>query len=302
MPWLFKIGQESTHLMTDLIRQARQCIDGISQQRERPILLGVRVPGTVETCLRIGLDIETWLKEDLIDRLLTGGGYVAFSTLAEELVNLGHRYEVPVYPCINCPGAYSLGNEFGIEALRGAASNMWWSGADGLYLWNYHYLPTPHITYGQPFPSEYRHLLDIAEPKKLQYLDKVFAVNTQIWEQYARASAWCPLPVVLNGEQHQIQIRIGEDVPSTAGSERLQDITLKLKLTGLNANDLYHIIFNGMNINARGIQLKNCEWVNQKLNPNIIKHGNNELKIAVIQHDTRSSPVLEEVMLHVRYN
>jgi len=144
--------------------------------------------------------------------------------------------------------------------------------------------------------------LDIAEPKKLQYLDKVFAVNTQIWEQYARASARCPLPVVLNGEQHQIQIRIGDDVPSAAGSERLQDITLKLKLTGLNANDLYHIIFNGMNINARGIQLKNCEWVNQKLNPNIIKHGNNELKIAVIQHDTRSSPVLEEVMLHVRYN
>lgn len=147
MPWLFKLGEEEKNipLMTGFLRQARKRLDEISRLRGRPLLLGVRIPGTLEACLRMGIDIETWLREGLIDRLLTGGGYVCYSTPAEELVALGHRYEVPVYPCINCPGSSQLGN----GNLRAAASNLWWAGADGIYLWNFHYLPEGSIGYGE---------------------------------------------------------------------------------------------------------------------------------------------------------
>ena len=75
------------------------------------------------------------LRDGLVDRLLTGGGYVCYSTPAEQLIRLGHRYNVPVYPCINCPANYTLGG----NNLRAAASNFWWAGADGLYLWNFQY-------------------------------------------------------------------------------------------------------------------------------------------------------------------
>ena len=197
MPFYFKLGAEDrgSPLMTDLIRDARRRLDEAARDKGRPVLLGVRIPGTLETCRLIGLDLETWLREGLVDRLLTGGGYVCYNTPAEELVQLGHRYDVPVYPCINCPANYELGQ----GNLRAAASNLWWAGADGLYLWNFQYIPTPDSPgYGRLAPEQYtRQLPELADPAKLKYLDKSFAVNRRWWEQYQRASAparrrWCP--------------------------------------------------------------------------------------------------------------
>ena len=100
MPWYFKPGkeEEGMPLMTELIRSAREVVNRASESKGKPVLLGVRTPGTVDTCRRIGLDIETWLQEGLVDRLLIGGGYTPFNNPAEELVNLGHRYEVSRLP------------------------------------------------------------------------------------------------------------------------------------------------------------------------------------------------------------
>ena len=141
MPWYFKTGKEKEGmpLMTELIRSARKVLDRESERRGRPLLLGIRSPGTVAACRRIGIDIETWLKEGLVDRLLIGGGYVPFTNPAEELVRLGHRHQVPVYPCINC-GTQMFGSD---SAFRGAASNILWAGADGIYLWNFQYRKVP---------------------------------------------------------------------------------------------------------------------------------------------------------------
>ena len=118
MPWYFKTGreEEGMPLMTELIRSARKVLDRESERRGRPLLLGIRSPGTVAACRRIGIDIETWLKEGLVDRLLIGGGYVPFTNPAEELVQLGHRHQVPVYPCINC-GTQMFGSD---AAFRGS--------------------------------------------------------------------------------------------------------------------------------------------------------------------------------------
>ena len=61
MPWYFKPGkeEEGMPLMTELIRSAREVVDRASESKGKPVLLGVRTPGTVDTCRRIGLDIET---------------------------------------------------------------------------------------------------------------------------------------------------------------------------------------------------------------------------------------------------
>ncbi len=59
MPWYFKLGEEEKNmpLMTEMIREARRRLDEIGRQRGRPVLLGVRLPGTLEACNLIGLDI-----------------------------------------------------------------------------------------------------------------------------------------------------------------------------------------------------------------------------------------------------
>ena len=193
MPWFFRRGREAegTPLMTDLVRDARRVLDEVSERKGTPVLLGVRVPGTVETCARVGIDIETWLREDLVDRLLVGGGYEPYSSPYEELVRLGHDRDVPVYPCINC-GLPELGSD---AAFRGAASNIYHAGGDGIYLWNYQYRHAPSIGYGRPQPAVYELLRELASPQALARGDKLFGVeNVDRVGPYAIASHPTQLP------------------------------------------------------------------------------------------------------------
>jgi hypothetical protein len=306
MPWCFKLGEDDKHtpLMTDFIRQARKRLDAVSRQRGRPVLLGVRVPGTIETCNRIGLDIETWLRERLVDRLLTGGGYVCYSTPAEELVKLGHRFEVPVYPCINCPASYTLGG----DNLRAAASNLWWAGADGIYLWNFQYIPAPgSLGYGRLAHEEYRKQLpEIADPQKLKYLDKSFAVNRRVWEQYQRASAPAPLPTVLGqrpGESARaIPVRVGDDIPSAQRSGKLRDVVLRIQGSGTMRGDALAVTFNdapsNVTENTGGNQYE------LPLDPRSVKQGVNGLKLEIARRSASAKKQLaiEYVNVDVRYH
>ena len=69
MPWYFKAGKEKegTPLMTELVRSAREIVNRASESKSKPVLLGVRTPGTVDSCRRIGLDIETCTMHKLLE-------------------------------------------------------------------------------------------------------------------------------------------------------------------------------------------------------------------------------------------
>ncbi|MEA1951248.1 MAG: hypothetical protein U9N87_07685, partial [Planctomycetota bacterium] len=304
-PWYFKLGEEEKHmpLMTDFIRQARGRLDKISRQRGRPVLLGVRVPGTVAACNRTGLDIETWLRERLVDRLLTGGGYVCYSTPVEELVKLGHRFEIPVYPCINCPPACKLAG----CSLRAAAANLWWAGADGIYLWNFHYMPAPgSLGYGRPAPEQYKkNLPEIADPRRLKYLDKSFAVDTRAWEQYQRASAPAPLPTALGSRAGEgsrtIPVRIGDDIPAALCNGKLRDVKLHLKLRGAVPGDALAVGFNHAPAQATVAARDRCLIL--PLPPKALKQGVNQLQLAIARRGDSAGKeiIIEQLRVDVRY-
>ncbi len=93
------VTQEHCDIMTDLLRRVRRMADERSVRRGRPLLIAVRVPDSVECSRAIGLDIERWMKEDLVDLL-------AVSCLFrlnpwETSVALGHKYGIPVYPSLS---------------------------------------------------------------------------------------------------------------------------------------------------------------------------------------------------------
>ncbi|MEO2045300.1 MAG: hypothetical protein ABGX16_01855 [Pirellulales bacterium] len=300
MPWYFKLGEEEKHmpLMTEFIRQARKSLDEISRRRGRPVLLGVRVPGTVAACNRIGLDVEAWLRERLVDRLLTGGGYVCYSTPAEELVKLGHRFEVPVYPCINCPANYTLGG----NNLRAAASNFWQAGADGIYLWNFHYLPAAgSLGYGRPAHEQYNKILpEMADPHRLKYLDKSFPVNHRVWEQYQRASAPAPLPISLRNAP-TIIVRIGDDIPSALREGKLRSVALRLELQRAVEGDSLAIRFNGASEKAKIVTRD--QPIVLPLPPLAVKQGVNQLQLAIAHRGESAAGeiVLEQALVNIGY-
>ena len=69
-------GRQKAHLMTDLMRQIRERLNAIGDERGRPYTLAVHVMDSLETNLEIGLDVEAWAREGLVDVLLVGLGYM----------------------------------------------------------------------------------------------------------------------------------------------------------------------------------------------------------------------------------
>ena len=90
----------------------------------RPVTLSV-----VAAAVEIGGEID----------LLVAGGYFHLEPW-ENTVALGHRYHVPVYPCLSASRlSTDRSNHLSVTRLsawRGEAARAWQAGADGIYTFN----------------------------------------------------------------------------------------------------------------------------------------------------------------------
>ena len=130
------VSAAQVEVMTAFMRRIRRLTDSQAERRGRPLLLATRVPDSFQLALNIGLDLKRWLKEDLVDILIAGGGYAPFSLPLGEFTAQAHPHGVLVYPCINQGAANSVSRGSFLEAVRAMASNWFQTGADGIYLWN----------------------------------------------------------------------------------------------------------------------------------------------------------------------
>ncbi|HEO70865.1 MAG TPA: hypothetical protein ENN80_06335, partial [Candidatus Hydrogenedentes bacterium] len=136
--WGEPVGQEELDMMTGLIRRIRAMADEAAVEKKHPILLSVRVPDSVELCKAVGLDIERWMDEDLID-ILVVSGYFRLNYW-DVTTRLGHRYGVPVYPCLSetrMRDAEAKKVRASLECYRARAVNAWHGGAEGIYMFNF---------------------------------------------------------------------------------------------------------------------------------------------------------------------
>jgi hypothetical protein len=123
--------------MTDLMQRIRTMADHIGQKRGRPILIAMRVPDSVEYSRAIGLDLEKWLADDLLD-LLVVSSYFQLNDW-DYSVRLARKHGVKIYPSLDESRA---GDEIGKaarntpQAYRARAAEVWAAGADGVYVFN----------------------------------------------------------------------------------------------------------------------------------------------------------------------
>jgi hypothetical protein len=148
--------------MTALLRRIRAMADEVGRARGRPILIATHVPDSAEYSLRIGLDLARWLADDLLDVLIPAG-YFQLNDW-EHSVALAHRHGVKVYPSldetrIRDESAVSL--RMTDAGYRARAANVWASGADGVYLFNFF----------KPASPRWR---ELGDPRGLARLDKVY--------------------------------------------------------------------------------------------------------------------------------
>lgn len=166
-----KVGQKERDQMTSLIVRIREMMDREGLKRGKPFLLSVRVPDSVGFCRDIGLDIERWLREGLVDLLVTTG-YFRLAPWSDS-VALGHKYDVPVYANLSEAREMEKGykrdwKRYTAEAFRARALRAWSSGVDGIYTYNIFYFFRP----AHPIWSE------MGDPAILAKRNKLYVVNT----------------------------------------------------------------------------------------------------------------------------
>jgi len=132
------ITDAQRRLMTQLIRRIRKMTQEVAAGRGRPMLVAVRVPDSVAYCRALGLDLETWLDEGLVD-IVINGCYFRFNEW-DYLVGLGKKHDVPVYACFESRRIERDTKETegptSLEVWRGEAYQAWKAGVNGIYTFN----------------------------------------------------------------------------------------------------------------------------------------------------------------------
>lgn len=136
-PSYFKKGEAERNIpvLTRFTRKVRQMTNDVAKRRGRPLLLSVRVPGTLEKSRQTGLDPVGWAKEGIVDFITVApffhmdGDPVKIKEYKTAITN------VPVYGCIEA--AYNSEHPLTPDDYRKEALQLYEDGAEGIYLFNY---------------------------------------------------------------------------------------------------------------------------------------------------------------------
>ena len=321
------VEEHHLEMMTDLVRRIKTMTAEVELERGRPLLLAVRTPFTASDARFVGLDVERWLAEDLIDILIAGLKESMMTDSFRKIVDLAHQYDVPVYPCVVWPlwvhwAFLGLGSgehrtygswvktlygghpndldkrcyiqEFNswdgvAPAWRGAAMNAWNSGADGVYIFNgFH-------------STDIDTWREIGDPALLANKSKIFGVDRFPGESSLAESQELQLKP---GEPVSVPFQVGEDATSgnnPAWHFRLhlwdvgEDDEIDVKLNDVLLSDLTPA---GPSQTSTGGQ-----WLECPLSPEQVRRGENRVEFTVSKvNESRQAPlILDAAQLHVEY-
>jgi hypothetical protein len=258
-------------MMTDLVRRVRAMTEAEGLRRGRPILVGIRVPDSVGYCKDIGLDIETWLREGLIDLLVTTC-YFRLNPW-EYSVELGRKYKVPVYPCLSdarVRGESRFKRE-SKESYRGRAMNAWAAGADGIYLFNC-------------FNPRHPLWWELGDPAKLQNMDKLYFLTVRDGSPdrtLANGSRYRTVPILTPNQPRPVSSKQPLCLPIVIGDDFSQGpkpiLTCHLQIPGVTRADQLTVKFNGHTVPAGTAK---DGWVDLPLSPAWVKRGENQIEMS----------------------
>ena len=289
---MFKpVTRAQTDILTGFQRRITEMAYREGEKRGRPILVAVRVPMTRRTCRHVGIDIEAWLREGLVDVLATGGGYVPFTMPTKELVTLGHEQGLQVYPTISASGMRGYGS---IEGWRGAASNIWHAGADGVYLFN---------TF--PRKANHPHFTQLGDPAALAEMDKIFVIDNKPVRsggltQGITQDQILPAELDPGGKRRQVNLPVGDDIAAAVAAGRLEKAVLRVQFDSRTPDDRIEMGLNGRTIEA---EKEEGNWVTFHTEPGQYLHGDNTLSFRVSEREAGNAKpiVVRSVELRVDY-
>jgi hypothetical protein len=320
---MLPVQEEHISMMTDLLRKVRRLADDVSANRGRPLLLAVRTPHTVADARFIGLDLETWLDEDLLDLFIPGGGTESVMTGSfVEAVALGHKHEIPVYPCIgwgfwnhwaylalsaerhptHVEWLQSLRQEKKSHAIaingwegtlpswRGAAANLLNAGADGIYTFN-GFFAGPQVW------------VEIGSMDTMAGKTKLFGIDQMGGDSALASSGDRRRKAVKPSEPLRANFQVGE-APSSSTS-----LLFRLHLWELTAADELRVALNGVFLkdlkSSADLGAAPCGcWLETKLDEGLVRTGKNDVELHLDRRNEKLTAdlILDGVQLEMRFD
>lgn len=297
------VTPEHVAMMNDFVRKVRVLTERVAAARNRPFLVSCRVPLSIERSLAIGLDLKTWLDEDLVDVLVFGGdlGPMAMAPQLHAMTELAHQYRVPAMANICGSGLQPAHGYSANEAWWGAAMNAWQAGADGVYVFNL-------------FPTEPDvRLSRLGSPDTLKGLDKTYAIDCiearDFWG-FDRAALVVPdrLPITLVPDTDARAILpVGEDIAANAPEGTRAHACLRIRLSLAAQGAQLHVVLNGADLGMAAPEAPlnaTCAQAWFQLVPPLqnLRSGGNVLEVRLSGAGVCAGPVLmDRLELNVTY-
>ena len=287
-------GPGELEMMSSLLGRVRAMADDVGARRGKPILISVRVPDSLELCRAFGFDVERWMREDLID-IMTVSGYFRLNPW-ETSVELAHKYNVPVWPCLSesrIRDGAAAKTRASLECYRARAANVWNAGADAVYLFNF-FNPNSPLWW------------ELGDPKTLAPLDKVYPTatrgygNLSFWyeggERFMNRSFVTPdSPRKLEpGKTETVNLAVGENL--TIGDPPV--VVLRLRIDGLGSPNDVSVTLNGESLEAGSAE---DTWLEYAVTPGQVNQGANTIGVT-LGPDVEAGPVLQDLLLSLRHS
>ena len=243
-PAFFRVEEaySNRYLMTDFIRRIRQRMDEVGEEKGKHLDLLVRVPPTLYDSKRIGLDVETWITEGLVDIVAAGGGFMPFEQPIREFVEVAEGTDCLIYGSFE-----ALRWALDEELLYALSARFWDAGVDGFYLFNY---------FNAPNEWKRRVLGNMVDREKLARLNKRYELDhsDRSGKEYHSgafryALPWASLPVFMEETQpgggSSLTLDIADDVEAAKADGGLKSCILDLGFDNLNEDDELDVRING---------------------------------------------------------
>ena len=293
-------------MMNRFVRRIRNMTERVAQKRGRPLLVAARVPMSVKRGRSIGLDVETWLKEDLVDMLTAGCGYAprAMAPSIREMVTFARPYGVPVFACISASGirgdsSTERPDDRIVELWRGAAMNIWQAGAAGVYTFNY--------------CPQYRdeRFSQMGSTDTLKGLDKIYAIDNIVeptFEGDLRPGLVVPdrLPLKLIEGSIIAKLPVGEDITAGTPAGKTCHARLHLQLDDVAQGDKFDIKLNGRSLKMASHEEERSNGstllIEFEPEPGLVQEGNNLVELRRLAQRAADKPVVLNLLeLEVSY-
>ncbi len=302
-------------ILTHWIAEVHEAVKSSGTNRE----LVIRIPASIEGCYSVGMDVEAWIKAEIVEALVgqtfSGPELVNSNADYSNLVQIAQGSSCRIIGAIQSHVDSDRLGEGPISITRACASNYWAQGIDGLYLAHWFGL--------WPYKAEfYEKLRELPHPDIMAPRDKFYYVPTTTGrypEPKTEPGIGIELPVELVvGEPSTVNVNISDDLKRWDKVGRVHEVIFRIRLNNCTELDRVDFLLNGVELPNSSLRKINemyrmsrpryragsAYWFVYRLeNNHWPKMGGNQLQIILRERDPELTVPLiaRDVELETRY-